>query len=282
MRPTGSTIREGLGDAAPMLRGAAAPLDAVFGALADPIRRGILARLTHGSCSVSELGERFPVSAPAISKHLSVLERSGLIERWKKGRVHFCQLVAAPLRQAGDWIEQHQAFWERQLGALEDFLNRDNQSMPGNGGQTPIAIRLRRYFRAPPETVFRAWSQPDALRKWWCPRGWIATAIEVDLRAGGEYRIGMRRATGGAEVSVSGHFLEVSPPRRLRYTWRWERAFGDMPLTVVTVEFVRADSGTELILCHEGFADAEIRQQHWIGWIAACNRLERTLPVGRT
>jgi DNA-binding transcriptional ArsR family regulator len=85
----------------------------------------MLARLAQGPCSVTELGEPFPVSAPAISKHLSVLERSGLIERWKAGRVHFCRLIGEPLQQASLWIEQHQAFWERQLDALDDYLDRD-------------------------------------------------------------------------------------------------------------------------------------------------------------
>jgi DNA-binding transcriptional ArsR family regulator len=117
--------------AATRLRGAAAdeayPLDAVFGALSDPIRRGMLAQLAQGPCSVSELGKPFTVSAPAISKHLSVLERSGLIERWKVGRVHFCRLVTAPLQQAGEWIARHQAFWERQLDALENYLNREEE-----------------------------------------------------------------------------------------------------------------------------------------------------------
>jgi DNA-binding transcriptional ArsR family regulator len=94
---------------------------ALFGALSDPIRRGIVAWLTHGPCSVTGLGEPYPVSAPAISKHLQVLERSGLIERWKVGRVHYCLLVAAPLRKAGDWIEQHQAFWEGNLMRSQDI-----------------------------------------------------------------------------------------------------------------------------------------------------------------
>ncbi len=103
----------------------AQPLDGVFGALSDPIRRGIVARLTHGPCSVTGLGEPYPVSAPAISKHLQVLERSGMIERWKVGRVHYCRLIAAPLRRAGDWIEQHQAFWEGQLDALAGYLDTE-------------------------------------------------------------------------------------------------------------------------------------------------------------
>jgi len=103
-------------------------LDDVFAALSDPTRRGIVERLAAGPSSVSELGAPFDVSAPAISKHLAVLERCGLIVRWKIGRVHYCRLVADPLTQAGAWIERHQAFWERQFDALADYLESDNDA----------------------------------------------------------------------------------------------------------------------------------------------------------
>jgi DNA-binding transcriptional ArsR family regulator len=108
--------------------GEPATLDEVFAALSDPIRRDIIARLTLGPCSVSRLGAPFPVSAPAISKHLAVLERCGLIVRWKVGRVHHCRLVADPLEQAGVWIEQHRTFWERQFEALAEYLDGGENS----------------------------------------------------------------------------------------------------------------------------------------------------------
>ena len=97
-------------------------LDGIFAALADPIRRDIVARLTRGPSSVTQLGAPFAVSAPAISKHLAVLQRCGLIQRWKEERVHYCRLVPEPLDRAGDWIRVHKTFWERQLDALGDYL----------------------------------------------------------------------------------------------------------------------------------------------------------------
>jgi len=103
-----------------------AGLSDIFAALSDPIRRSIVAQLAGGDCSVTRLGAPFAVSAPAISKHLAVLERCGLIVRWKIGRVHYCRLVADPLNRAGSWIQQHQAFWERQLDALAEYLDREN------------------------------------------------------------------------------------------------------------------------------------------------------------
>jgi DNA-binding transcriptional ArsR family regulator len=107
---------------------AAGPLDDIFAALSDPTRRAIIAQLTGGPCSGTQLGAPFAMSAPAISKHLAVLERCGLIERWKAGRMHYCRLVADPLVQAGAWIEQHRAFWERQLDALADYLDREQDT----------------------------------------------------------------------------------------------------------------------------------------------------------
>ena len=108
--------------------GNTAALSDIFSALADPIRRAIIVQLTGGPRSATQLGAPFAVSAPAISKHLAVLERCGLIVRWKSGRVHYCRLVADPLAQAGAWIEEHQAFWERQLDALADYLDRDDST----------------------------------------------------------------------------------------------------------------------------------------------------------
>lgn len=105
--------------------GESTALDDVFATLSDPIRRAIVAELAHGPRSVSELGAPFAVSAPAISRHLAVLERTGLIVRWKEGRVRYCRLVVDPLVQAAAWIEQHKEFWERQFDALAEYLDKE-------------------------------------------------------------------------------------------------------------------------------------------------------------
>jgi DNA-binding transcriptional ArsR family regulator len=106
--------------------GEPAVLSAIFNALSDPTRRQILARLAQGPCSVSDLGAPFPVSAPAISKHLNVLEHTGLIARWKQGRTNYCKLLNEPLLVAGGWIEQQRSFWERQFTGLDEFLRRED------------------------------------------------------------------------------------------------------------------------------------------------------------
>ena len=97
-------------------------LDATFGALADPTRRAILARLSSGDLRVTDVAEPFDVSLPAVTKHLDVLERAGLVVREKEGRVRRCQLVASPLREAAEWIERYRRFWESQFDALARYL----------------------------------------------------------------------------------------------------------------------------------------------------------------
>lgn len=97
-------------------------LSATFAALADPTRRAILARLASGETSVTELAEPFDMSLPAVTKHLKVLERAGLIRRGREAQWRPCRLEAKPLREVSDWVEHYRRFWEQSLDRLEDYL----------------------------------------------------------------------------------------------------------------------------------------------------------------
>jgi len=99
-------------------------LDQTFGALADPIRRAILARLARGDATVGDLARPFRVSRPAISKHLRVLERAGLVQRAREGRVSRCELDAAAMGDAAEWIERYRAFWTGRLDDLARYAER--------------------------------------------------------------------------------------------------------------------------------------------------------------
>jgi DNA-binding transcriptional ArsR family regulator len=101
---------------------AAAQLDLVFAALADPTRRAILARLSSGVASVTELAQPFDMSLPAISKHLKVLERAGLIARGRDAQWRPCWLEAQPLKDVADWIEHYRVFWEQSFDRLDEYL----------------------------------------------------------------------------------------------------------------------------------------------------------------
>ncbi len=112
-------------------------LDHTFAALADPTRRAMLARLAAGEASVGDLAAPHAMSPPAISKHLKVLERAGLVARRKDGRVHRCSLDTAPLDQALDWIGTHRRFWQARFDALEDYLNDRKAEEEKNGPDKP-------------------------------------------------------------------------------------------------------------------------------------------------
>jgi DNA-binding transcriptional ArsR family regulator len=99
-------------------------LSATFAALADPTRRAILARLALGETSVTELAKPFDMSAPAVSKHLKVLERAGLIARSRDAQWRPARLEAGPLKDVAKWIEHYRRFWEESLDRLEDYLRK--------------------------------------------------------------------------------------------------------------------------------------------------------------
>lgn len=97
-------------------------LSLTFAALADPTRRAILARLVEGECSVTELAEPFDMSLPAVSKHLRVLERAGLIARGREAQWRPCRIEAGPLKQVADWTERYRHIWEERLNRLDSYI----------------------------------------------------------------------------------------------------------------------------------------------------------------
>jgi DNA-binding transcriptional ArsR family regulator len=98
-------------------------LSLTFSALADPTRRAILARLSQGEASVTDLAAPFDMSLPAVSRHLKVLAKAGLIHQGRDAQWRPCKLEAAPLKEANDWIAQYRKFWEASFDRLEDYLN---------------------------------------------------------------------------------------------------------------------------------------------------------------
>jgi DNA-binding transcriptional ArsR family regulator len=131
-------------------------LDRTFAALADPTRRALIARLgEQEAVTVSELARPFPVSLPAILKHLAVLTDAGLIERSKTGRTVACRLTAAPMEQAMDWLNHYQRFWSRQLDRLAAFVEEEPcppipASPPSPASPSSAASTRRRRRSTPP------------------------------------------------------------------------------------------------------------------------------------
>jgi len=108
-------------------------LSLTFGALADPTRRAILARLARGGASVTQIAEPFDMSLPAVSKHLKVLERAGLVTRGREAQWRPAALEAGPLKEVDEWVEHYRVMWEQRLDRLDDYLKELQQREKKNG-----------------------------------------------------------------------------------------------------------------------------------------------------
>ncbi len=137
-------------------------------------------------------------------------------------------------------------------------------------------LRITRTFAAPREKVFRAWTDPNELKKWWGPVGYASPTAEMDLRVGGKYRLGMRRLPEGDSFYLIGIYREVRPPEKLVYTWRWESE-PERGETLVTVEFRARSSSTEVVVTHELFPNQKMRDDHDKGWNRCLDWLSRAV-----
>jgi uncharacterized protein YndB with AHSA1/START domain len=143
-----------------------------------------------------------------------------------------------------------------------------------------VTLTITRTFTAPRERVFKAWTDPQELKKWWAAGpGYTTPIAEVDLRVGGRYRLAMKPPDADAVYIVGGVYREVRPPERLVYTWAWEGS--GAPETVVTVEFRDRGTHTEVILTHGAFADAAERDKHVHGWNGCLDHLTGLMEVKR-
>lgn len=135
------------------------------------------------------------------------------------------------------------------------------------------ACRVTRTIPAPPEAVFRAWTEPELIRQWSCPPGATIRDSQVDLVPGGPYRL-LIEAEAGTRHTAFGVYREVDAPNRLVYTWDWEEPESAVGETLVTVDFLASGASTEVILAHEGFPAAEAAEGHRLGWTWSLERLE--------
>lgn len=134
-------------------------------------------------------------------------------------------------------------------------------------------LQVTRVLGAPPDEVYRAWTDPEILAKWFAPGPMHAVVAELDAQPGGHFRVEMHNDLEGQIHVVTGTFRHLEPDQGLAFTWTWE-GWGDVPETLVSVELrPHGDSQTELTLKHEGFPVAEMRDQHLHGWSGSTLKL---------
>jgi uncharacterized protein YndB with AHSA1/START domain len=142
-----------------------------------------------------------------------------------------------------------------------------------------LVLRLSRSFAAPRDRVFRAFTSPAQLAKWWGPKGFTVPACTLDVRVGGAWRTVMRSPEGKDHI-VSGVYREIVPPERLVFTWGWEEDGARGHETVVTIELFETPGGTRLELTHERFETEDSRNAHRDGWSSCLDCLEQALADG--
>lgn len=138
-----------------------------------------------------------------------------------------------------------------------------------------LSLSLSRVLAAPPEQVFKAFTDPEWYGQWWGPEGTRSEVRQLDLQVGGSYRVDMHMPDGTTAV-MYGRYSEIDPPQLLAYSLAWE---GDPSETLVTLEFEPHKDGTELILTHEGFTDQARADQHEHGWTGSFTGLDKLLAT---
>jgi uncharacterized protein YndB with AHSA1/START domain len=139
-----------------------------------------------------------------------------------------------------------------------------------------IVLKMSRTIRTTREKAFQAWTDPDQLKKWFAvSEGFTTPIAEVDLQVGGRYRLGMKAPGDNPILIVGGTYQEILTPERLVFTWCWETPDPNEPETLVTVEFLEQEDGTEIKLKHELFTDVPQRDKHGDGWAGCFEHLER-------
>jgi uncharacterized protein YndB with AHSA1/START domain/DNA-binding transcriptional ArsR family regulator len=243
--------------------------DLIFGALSDPVRRSIVGRLAEGEATVLELAEPFPISLPAVSRHLKVLEHSGLIGRGRDGRRRPCRLQPEPLADVAAWAEHTRAAWEGRLDRLDDYLRRPSVTHRGPAMSSPPSmddpaswaldreIVLVRVFDAPRHAVFAAWTDPAAFCQWFGPEGFTCAVHEMDARPGGRARFDM--VTGDGTVLPNRFdYVSVVPGERLVFD-HGSDVDDDPARFRVTITFDEQTDGKTVLTLRQLHPTAELR-----------------------
>ena len=242
-----------------------------------------LARLSQGEASVTELADPFkPMSLPAISKHLKVLEKAGLISQRREAQWRPCRLEPAPLKGVDDWLERYRRFYEASFDSLDDYLRQIQkpEQWPHDRGQ-PGGITITRVFDAPRELVFKAWTEPQRFAQWFGGREAtiLLDTVSMDIRPGGAWRATMFAGPDRTEIPWRGIYLEVAPPERLVFT------LSDQPgdeAEVVTVVLTEQGGQTEMVF-HQGggHLDQAGYARAKAGWLVFFDELAATLAQGQ-
>jgi uncharacterized protein YndB with AHSA1/START domain/DNA-binding transcriptional ArsR family regulator len=244
-----------------------------FKALAHPLRRDIVERLSGGAATVGAVTRDFGVSKPTISRHLKMLEEARVVRRVVDGRTHRLALRPEALAEASDWIESQRQRWERLFDVVGEYLEEQKERTLIE--QAGYVVRIERTFTASAEDVFEAWTSPEVMRRWFHPAAdWDTPEAEVDLRVGGAVRVVMRRPDG-KQAEAQGEYTLIDRPHRLVMTW----TFNDDPSNeqLIELSFSESEGTTTVLMVNSGISTEARRDSEDEGWRGCLDELERVL-----
>lgn len=210
------------------------PLGSIFQALADPTRRAVINRLGISSASTKELADPFNMALPSFMQHLSILEASGLITSKKVGRVRRWEIKQEALASVESWVVEQRALWEdrtdRFVNYVEDLYKKEKMAEKNSD------FIVSRLIKAPRSLIWKAWTMPEYLEKWWTPKPMTAKMVSFDLRPGGAFDLLMSDPSG-AQSPITGTFLELVHEERIVFTTAltagWRPAPTILPITAI-------------------------------------------------
>jgi uncharacterized protein YndB with AHSA1/START domain/DNA-binding transcriptional ArsR family regulator len=246
-------------------------LTSTFAALADPTRRAILARLAKGDATVNELAAPFAISLQAVSKHLKVLERAGMITRGRSAQLRPSRLQGKPLKEAVDWLETYSRFWQAGFDRLDERMQRTSE------GPDP-GITITRVFDAPRERVWKEWTEPERFSDWFGgPESDVPlSTVSMDVRPGGALSLTMFFEPGPREIHWTGEYREVVELERLVFTISDQA--GDDAYELITVVLTDLGDGrTEMFFEQRGVMSAEQYKHAEQGWGGFFDRIAERL-----
>lgn len=243
-------------------------LSEILKAASDPTRRAILTMLAqHGPLRVGDIHAQFSLSLNAVSKHIKVLEAGGLVVRRTEWREHLIEVNMAPLATIDDWFASLRSIWDLRLEALDTIITQGATEM------TDLTLTTERTIKAPQEAVFKAWLDPEMLRKFMRPGpGMTTPKAETDPKEGGRFDLVMM--AGEDEIPHAGTYKVIDPHNKIVFTWESPFSADD---STVTLNFAAADSGTRVTLTHVRFVSEESRDNHEGGWAKILEALDETL-----
>ncbi len=225
-------------------------LSQTFAALADPTRRNILAQLSKGEANVSDLAKPFlkDMSLPAVTKHLKVLEKAGLITKSREAQWRPCKLNGEAFKDVADWMEEYRMYWEESFDRLDAYLKTVTKKKKVKGKKMATKtksneIKITRIYDAPVQVVWDAWTDPEQVAKWWGPRGFTLTTHSKDIRAGGSWKYTMH-GPDGVDYPNDIKYFEVEKCAKLVYDHGGNN--DQPPLFRVTVLFSEVKGKTKM------------------------------------